>query len=326
LAIQASVNVASYISSPETTEGTAVAADNQLPSTQLLVGPEVNVNPFRTNGSEYITSVQKGKEWSSVAIDGVLDFHDIVYLLSGHTKGGITPSASGTNGKVWAFTPDNTIDTFTIDYGDSVEAERAAGVFFDTLAINITRDSSTVSGSGIGRILTYAATLEVSPTLLTKQVVDPSAWMVKLADSQAALAGASESCAVYEANFSVSGRWGTRWPLCSTNTSYAGRVKAVPTLELGFSITNEAAGRALITTNLRGNTGKYVRLENTGAVIAGAMASAYKIVIEFFGFVTAAPKPTDFENLVVLPITLTGAKASDLTGYSVTVTNTLAAL
>lgn len=326
MAKQDSVNVASFIGK-ETTEGTAVAASKQLQSTSLMVAPEVEVNMFRANGSEYDTVAQKGKEWSSVAVDGTFNFVDIVYLLSGLVKGGITPSADGTNGKVWAFTPSDTIDTFTVDYGDSVEAERAAGVFFDSLQININRSSTTVSGTGIGRILTYAATLEVGPTLLAQQVLDPSAWKVKFADTQAGLAGASENCQVYEANLNISGRWGVHWPLCSTNTSHAGRVKKVPTIELGLSITNESVGRGFITTNLRGNTGKYIRLENTGAVIAGAMASAYKVVIEFFGFVSSAPKPQDFDGLVVLPFTFKGAKVSDLaTAYSITVTNATAAL
>lgn len=326
MAKQDTVNVASFVGK-ESVEGTPVAASKQLQSTSLMVGPETEVNMFRANGSEYDTVAQQGKEWSSVAVDGTLSFTDITYLLSGMVKGGITPSADGTNGKVWAFVPSDTIDTFTVDYGDSVEAERSAGVFFDSLAININRSASTVTGSGIGRLLTYAATLEVGPTLISQQVVDPSNWIVKFADTQAGLAGASENCQVYEANLNISGRWGVHWPLCSTNTSHAGRVKKVPTIELGLSITNESVGRAFITTNLRGNTGKYIRLENTGAVIAGAMASAYKIVIEFFGFVSNAPKPQDFDGLVVLPFVFKGAKVSDLaTAYTITVTNALASL
>lgn len=325
MAKQDSVNVASFIGK-ETTEGTAVAASKQLQSTSLMLKMETEVNMFRPNGGEHDTTAQQGKEWSSLGVEGVLSFTDIIYPLSGMVKGGITPSADGTNGKVWAFVPSTTIDTFTVDYGDAVEAERAAGVFFDSLEFNINRSESTISGSGIGRLLTYAATLEASPTLIAQQVVDPSNWIVKFADTQAGLAGASENCQVYEANLKISGRWGVHWPLCSTNTSHAGRVKKVPSVELGLSITNESVGRGFITTNLRGNTGKYIRLENTGAVIAGAMASAYKIVIEFFGFVKSAPQPKDFEDLVVLPFTFGGAKASDLDAYSITVTNALATL
>lgn len=325
MAKQDFVNVASFIGK-ETTEGTAVPASKQLQSTSLMVKMETEVNMFRPNGSEHDTTAQQGKEWSSVGVEGVLSFTDIIYLLSGLVKGGITPAADGTNGKLWTFTPSDTIDTFTVDYGDSIEAERAAGVFFESLQININRSESTVSGAGIGRLLTYAATLEASPTLISQQVVDPSNWIVKFADTQAGLTGASENCQVYEANLNIGGRWGIHWPLCSTNASHAGRVKKVPTIELGLSITNESVGRGFITTNLRGNTGKYIRLENTGAVIAGAMASAYKITIDFFGFVKSAPQPKDLEDLVVLPFVFGGAKASDLTAYSISVVNTLSTL
>jgi hypothetical protein len=326
MSIQNSVNVASFLGK-ETTEGTAVAATKRLQSTAVMLKPETEVTLFRPNGSEYDTLAQQGKEWSTFGVEGKLSFTDITYLLSMLVKGGITPSSSGTNGKLWAFAPSDTIDTFTIDYGDSVEAERAAGCFLDSLSININRSESNISGSGIGRLLTYAASLDGSPVNVAQKVVDTSDWIVKFADSQSALSGASESCKVYEANLNISGRWGVHWPLCSTNTSHAGRVKKVPTIELGLSITNESEGRAFITTNLRGNTGKYIRLENTGAVITGATPSAYKIVIEFFGFVKSAPQPKDLDDLVVLPFVFGGAKVSDLlTAYTIDVTNELASL
>lgn len=292
-----------------------------------MLRPEAEVTLFRPTGSEYDTVAQLGKEWSSFGVEGKLSFTDLTYLLSMLVKGGITPSADGTNGKLWAFTPSDTIDTFTTDYGDSVEAERAAGCFMDSLNISINRSESNISGSGMGRLLTYAATLDPSPVNVAQKVVDTSDWIVKFADTQAALAGASENCQVYEANLSIGGRWGTHWPICSTNTSHAGRVKKVPTIELGLSITNESVGRGFVTANLRLNTGKYIRLENTGATIAGAVASAYKIVIEFFGFVKSAPQPKDYEDLVVLPFVFGGAKASDLlTAYTVSVVNELATL
>lgn len=325
MAKQDTINVASYLGI-ESTEGTPVTPDTQFLSLAFNLGIEAEYQEFGAQGFQHQTGVQRLKEWTSVELpEKPICFNSLTFPLSIGIKAVGAPTADGTNGKKRVFTASDTIKTATIVEGDSVEADQAAGVFLHTYNFMMGRSKGGFSASGMARLLSLnGGSIPGGPTLISQVILDPSKWAVRLADTKAGLDGASDESGIYEGSVVIPTRWGTHWPMNPANTSFAGRVKLPSAVSASIQIINDATGRGLITTNMRGNTGKYVRFSNTGPVIAGGVASAYLLQIDFFGQIVGGPKYNDFEGLRTLPLEFRGLKASDLDAYEITLINTIA--
>jgi len=164
----------------ESTPGTVVAADKRLMTIGVLPTPATRIVPYRPVGRKYNTTAVKGKEHTTAAISGVLDFNSIVYLLSGVMKtGAVTTPTGATLTRNWQFLPSttaaDTTSTFTIETGNSTEAERFAYGLVTGFGMHITdAPPIEITGTMLGWVLTEGITLTPTPTIITESPVDPS--------------------------------------------------------------------------------------------------------------------------------------------------------
>lgn len=159
---RASVNQKCLIS-PETTPGIPVFPTRDLPALSIEQGRRLTNQFYRQMGKKYFTSGVRHREWSEGNYAGPLDFNEIVYILSG-IYGAPTPAQIGaTAGYTWAFNPqtsqEDVLKTFTVKYGDTVAAEMAAHLVFNSLQIECTQEDCRVSGETFA----YALDNTVSP-------------------------------------------------------------------------------------------------------------------------------------------------------------------
>lgn len=66
----------------ETTPGTAVPANRRLLGTSMTLSDMNVIEPYTPQGNKFVTTAQIGKGWSEVAISGILNFNDLIYLAS----------------------------------------------------------------------------------------------------------------------------------------------------------------------------------------------------------------------------------------------------
>lgn len=174
----------------EVTPGTAVAAGKRLQSTSIMPKPNTPADPFRPVGSKAATQVSLQKEWTSFPINGVVNYTDIVYLLNSLLKA-VTGTGAGA-GKTHTFKPatfgPDTIQTFSIESGSGVQAEKFNYAFVNSLELRFARGEASLRGTGIGRKLAESASLTGAPTDVPKMPVHPKNVSVYVADSEGGLA------------------------------------------------------------------------------------------------------------------------------------------
>lgn len=138
--------------------GVEVDAIKQLEAIGFAMKPRFENKRFMPKGYKVDTIMTPGKEWTDWAIDGVGDFTNIVYPLSSILSfPSITTPGGGTNARDWTFTsygsaPD-LMQTYTVDVGSMVRAERALNIIFTEFGMKFTRDSIDISGAAIGKLI-----------------------------------------------------------------------------------------------------------------------------------------------------------------------------
>lgn len=142
-----------------TDPGTSVAADTKLQALSAQLRPNIEVDRFRPFGSKLDTIMIPGKDWTTVDVSGRLDYNNIQYALASViTSPTISTPGGATNARLWEFelnpsAPD-TPQTFTVESGSFIRAQKATGVILNDLGFAFKRGSVEVSGSGIGRLFT----------------------------------------------------------------------------------------------------------------------------------------------------------------------------
>lgn len=141
---------------PESTKGTAVAADTRLRSTSFTLDPKIPVKGFRPQGSKAMEVATRSKEWTEGKFEGPLTYRDTVYLLSGLLEtANITTPTGATLTRRWLFFPSNFAAddyvTYTIETGNSNFAERATFGLIKGLSAVWTKDDAMVSGDLLAR-------------------------------------------------------------------------------------------------------------------------------------------------------------------------------
>lgn len=86
----------------ETTPGTAVPAIKRLLGCEIDFDSMTNIRPYRPQGNKFNTTSQRGKEWTSGRINGILCYNDLVYQASSWLQKA-TPSVPANN-SAWLVT------------------------------------------------------------------------------------------------------------------------------------------------------------------------------------------------------------------------------
>lgn len=311
----------------EVTAGTAVAADKTLRSVSVELGVEGENDIFRPDGKKWPVLAVPGMEWTSADLRGKPTYTEICYLLEA-MLGTSAVTADGTNGKKRVYSINDALitpKTLTVQQGDSVRAHRLAYGLVNELGLDISRQATNLSGSMIGQLLSDGITMTATPTDIPLEVVAPKHWDIYLDDAAASL-GTTKLLRVFRCNPRIGNVFGPIWPINSAAPSFDGHIDLAPQGEVNLGLEADAVGMALLPTFRTGAT-KFLRAVATGAVIAGAVPSAYQLRIDLALKIRQPQKFEDFDGVFGVGFTADVTK-DDAYGKSgeITVINEIAAL
>jgi len=290
----------------ETTPGTGVAAGKLLQYIGISLAPNLEMNTFQPMGSKVASAVTPGKDWSTLSVDGKGSYSEIVYIFNGLLKT-VTPSTVDTTGKSWLWEPlartEETKSRYTIEEGSSVRAGKATyGAFTDaTITFNRT-EGVTVSGSGFAQNYQANIALTGSPTTIEEAIILPTHLNIYSNDTFGAI-GTTKLTRDFNAEFSISGFVGSVWPINSANASFASDVDLLPEISCKLRCSADSQGESFLTAARAGAT-KYIRLDATSTVLAGASTAFYRLTIDFPAKVNEYPGFEDEEGLKVVDVGL----------------------
>lgn len=281
----------------ESTPGTAVPANKKLLSVSMVPSPQVETQPFKAMGNKYASFASLNKEWSSINIDGVPTYNEIVYLLSGLLHYAAPAQQGATAAYKWTFVSNTSAadvgKSFTIEQGDAAQAWSVAGVKISGLTFVFGRNGITVNGNGVGEQFTTGVTLTANPTALGPVPILPSQLKFYMADTQAGLAGATALTASFSMEWSLTDKFGLAWPVGQDPEPVEGEPNASGKL----SIATDATGMGLIAT-LRAASTKWFRIEAIGALIATPYT--HKLTIDFPAQIESVGDPTNLDNVYTI--------------------------
>ncbi len=259
----------------ETTAGTAVAATRRLGSMNIQLGVNAETNLFKPQGAKFATVQALNREWSTADVSGQPTYDEIVYPLAGlmgaPTSSQIMDSATPTGAYQHVFSPKtdqaDTPMTFTLESGDSTQAERAAHLTFTGLGLTISRSEVSMSGSAIARAIQKAFTLTSGLALPTALVpILPGHFSLYTANT-AALLGTTQTqlLRVINANPSIGDKFAPAWFVNAAQPSFETVVEPSdgPTSDMAMAVEADAAGMGLLD-KLRDGSTVYLRLEAKG--------------------------------------------------------------
>lgn len=259
----------------EVTPGTPVTATKKLLATSLVPGTRTEIDEFRAIGNKYSSFATLNKEWTECKLDGKVTYNELLYLLGSMLSVPSPVQQGATAAYKWTFTSDTDGEdagkTFTAEQGDGNNAWRAAGVRVSGLEMAFNRQGCTLSGSAIGEAIETGVALSAGCTSLTPRPVLPSHLAIRLADTQAGLAGATPITRGFSFTWSLTDKIGLCWPVGQDPVL----VEGTAVLEAKLKLATDAVGMALYTTMRTGAT-KWIQLKAEGDTIA----SPYKYTLQ----------------------------------------------
>jgi hypothetical protein len=272
----------------EATPGSPATPNRRMSSMMVIPGPQVDISSYRASGYLYPTVSALNREWMEASVSGPINYNELIYPLASLLKYG---SPSGSPAYTWTIDPESdsqdTIKTYTIDYGSSVRAMRMSYGLFTGVTLTFSRTGNNMTATILGQAVEDGITMLGTPTSVTETPVTPPQVSVKIADTQAGLAGATAMLRPIEVEWAMSNKYGPVWAL-NASTSYAAHVPLVPALSGRLVTQADAEGMGLLT-NMRANSFKFMRITATGSSI-GTVAP-YSMEID------AAFKVTDVSEI-----------------------------
>lgn len=250
----------------ETTPGTGVAADKAVRSMTVTLGIEGEVDSFRPDGEVFGTLFAPSMEWTSFRAEGRPTYPEILYPLES-LCGAPTITTVGTTGKKRVYTIGSnaltTAKTLTIEKGSSIRAAKITYGLFTELGLAISRKGGvTMTGGGMGQLLTDGITLTGSPTKLPQVPILGKQFNVYL-DSTSAALGTTKMLRAFSLEPQINGLYGPVWPIDSAQPSFAGHVELAPGATFRLRLEADAAGLAYLSQYRSGDL-IFVRAEAIG--------------------------------------------------------------
>lgn len=253
----------------EVTPGTLVAATKRMTSLEITPSIKPEVKLYRPSGYRFPTVAALSKEWTEAPIQGPVTYTEIIYLLNSLIKA-VTPTGAGAD-KTWVFAPtsnaSDTRKTYSIESGSADRARRFGYGLVSGLQLTFNRNECTLQGTMLGKAVAdnFTLTALTSANEVALVPVLPTQGTLKLADTQAGLAGATAAARVFSMTWGMQNMSGPVWPINATST-FAAMTDLVPTCEGTIKMAVNAEGMALLT-NLRAGSTKFARLTYTGDTV-----------------------------------------------------------
>lgn len=279
----------------ETTSGSNVPANKTMGAWGLLSQPVGQIATYRPRGKKVPTTVIVGREHSEAAIEGVLDFQCLWYLLAGLVEyNAPTQHTTVTTAYTWTATPSptagDTVKTYSVEQGSSVRAHEFSYGQVTGLSFSFTAGGDTIplTGSMIGQEIADGITLTATPTEVAAQPAPPKGLCVYIDDSWANL-GNTKMEKLLSLDWNYTDKFAPFFTGDCAETSFKEVVEQAATL--GGTIVLEANDVGMgFLTQARAGAPRYMRIEITGNLIGGT--TYYKLTID---------GPVVFEQLPELP-------------------------
>lgn len=266
----------------ETTPGTAVPANKRLTAMGFSPNPQTNFTPFRPMGNKYRTIEALIQEWTTSPIQGYPTYTEIVYALSGILCVPVITTVN-TSVKRWTFHPasetEDTVKTFTIERGGSVQAERAANGIITALNLNFARGASGMGGNMLAKAVETGITMTASPTSVALKPILPGHISAYIDDDSADL-GTTKMTRLRHMNWILENRFGPLWVLDDALDSFVTHVELEPNNRFDISVEANSFGMSLLEEAR--NTHKYfVQLKATSkeSIPASSPDTPYSLTI-----------------------------------------------
>lgn len=274
----------------ESTPGTAVAANKELPSISIEPGIKANIDAFRTAGNKFPTIHSLGKEWSEALVKGKPTFDEMVYLLATLLTAPTFAQVGATTAYTATYAPSSTAEdspkTLTVEQGSSVRAHKSAYNLMTELGLSLDRDKCDLSGKMMGRAITDGITLTASPTSVDQIPILPLDFEVWADDASAGL-GTTKLSRLLKLDLKVANRFAPLWVIDRSQASYVTHVETPNDVQLDLLMEADSNAMALLTT-MRNGAFKFLRVKATSAQNAGT-STPYSLTLNLAGQI-AAPK------------------------------------
>lgn len=311
------------------TPGTAVVSGKQMTALMVEMGAAITFDSFAPAGYKYDTIVTPGKDMVNARLTGRPTFTEGVYPLSSVLGTAvITTPSGGTASRDWTFSPlsnaADVVNTFTVEVGSSVRAQKFSYGLVTGLTFTGDRDTVTLSGDMIGYAMSdgititgTAAAVSLVPMLAKQFTIYSNATSGSL--------GSSALTRVLSWELAITNRFLPLWTVNQSQTSFVTHVEVKPTATLRLTVEADAAGQAHLT-NARAGTTEFIRIEAIGDIIeAGTIP--YKARFDLAAKVNAISDFKDDQGVYAVDYTFDIVHDSGWgKALQVVLTNTLTAL
>lgn len=284
------------------TPGTLVACHRRLKNVQFEWAAKPEMGKYRGPGYKVANLVFPNRLWSEFSIkESPLTYDELIFLAAmwlGIQGMGTPPAASGLT---WTAQP--TIDqqdrpaTFSAENGDGTYCDSAACMLLQDLSVKLARPGLSVSGKGIGQLLTPGATPTTTGINLygTNKAVsnEIKVWTATTYDNLASSATAMADAKSFE--FAGTGRWGPNWVLDSDYPSFKGPVELPPTVTAKLKLEHNAQSYNFLNQLYAGGIMWMMVQAYSPIIVTGSTHHQAQIYFPFF--VDDAAPPADAEGV-----------------------------
>jgi len=299
----------------EATKGTAVAASAALLGALTMKSSPTIHRPVEERGTlaEFSRSV-KVANLAELTFEGDATFEQILYLLHMGVLGNVTPSTVDTSAKLWTFTPAmtgaGTFDSFTIEYGDDVQAWETEFCMARSIEISgAMGEAMRMRGDIFGRKMTAVSftgaisppTVESIPTQKAKLYID---------DEDGTIGTTEKSSTLISFTYTINtGLAPKRYADGSIDfSSYAEMFKGVE-LRATFAFNSAAEAERVL---FDGETMRLIRIEAEGSLV-GDVDALKTLTLDVCGIYTDFATLSERDGEDVVEITLSSQRGTNYT-------------
>jgi hypothetical protein len=258
---------------PEVTPGTGVSTTKEFPDLDVEFSPEHTKQFFRAAGKKFNSVAVMNKNWAMGSFKGPLNYTSLAVVLSSYSNYA-APANVGTGGKGWTFNPAlstaDTIKTYTFRRGDAGDASQIVHGIFNSLDIEVTRDTGTISGEVLGKSFSFGNSLASASVIANKPVSmnDMSIYL----DTTSGGLGGTKLTDVFRLSIKLPKKYDLKWVIDAAQGSWADIVEQYMTPKLTLEAEATSQMRTLYSSLKADNVANYfLRAQAVGdAIGAGA--------------------------------------------------------
>lgn len=257
MAARADVNIRTQYG-PEVTPGTGVSTTKEFPDLDVEFSPEHVKQFFRAAGKKFNSVAVMNKSYAMGSFKGPFNYTSLAVVLSSYANYA-APGTVGTGGKGWTFNPAlstaDTIKTYTFRRGDSNRASQMVNGIFNSLDVEITRDSGTISGEVIGKGFSFGNSLAGASVIANKPVSmnDMSIYL----DTTSGGLGSTKLTDVFRLSIKLPKKYDMKWVIDAAETSWKEPVEQYMTPKLTIEAEASSQMEALYSALKADNVSNY---------------------------------------------------------------------